>query len=86
LIKRAENKLLPLFFRAIKIRKSVSFLFFIEMVQRVAESTMDRESLVYKAKLAGQAERYDDMISIMKQVAHHAQGTLHLASPSKLAS
>jgi len=56
------------------------------MVQRVAESTMDRESLVYKAKLAGQAERYDDMISIMKQVAHHAQGTLHLASPSKLAS
>jgi len=56
------------------------------MVQRVAESTMDRESLVYKAKLAGQAERYDDMVAIMKEVAHHPQGTLHSAVRSKLAS
>ena len=30
------------------------------------------EELVYKAKLAEQAERYDDMVRIMKEVVHHA--------------
>jgi len=30
------------------------------------------EELVYKAKLAEQAERYEDMVKIMKEVIHHA--------------
>jgi hypothetical protein len=30
------------------------------------------EDLVYKAKLAEQAERYEDMVRIMKEVVHHA--------------
>lgn len=35
--------------------------------------TMDRESLVYKAKLAEQAERFDEMVSDMKEVARQPQ-------------
>jgi 14-3-3 protein epsilon len=35
--------------------------------------TMDRESLVYKAKLAEQAERFDEMVSDMKDVARQPQ-------------
>ena len=34
---------------------------------------MDRESLVYKAKLAEQAERFDEMVSDMKEVAKQPQ-------------
>lgn len=30
------------------------------------------EDLVYRAKLAEQAERYQDMVRIMKDVVHHA--------------
>ena len=36
-------------------------------------TTMDRESLVYKAKLAEQAERFDEMVSDMKEVARQPQ-------------
>lgn len=35
--------------------------------------TMDRDSLVYKAKLAEQAERFDEMVSDMKEVARQPQ-------------
>jgi len=35
----------------------------------MSKSTDDRESCVYKAKLAEQAERYDEMVDAMKQVA-----------------
>jgi len=34
---------------------------------------MDRDSLVYKAKLAEQAERFDEMVSDMKEVAKQPQ-------------
>ena len=34
---------------------------------------MDRDSLVYKAKLAEQAERFDEMVSDMKEVARQPQ-------------
>ena len=34
---------------------------------------MDRDSLVYKAKLAEQAERFDEMVSDMKDVARQPQ-------------
>ena len=34
---------------------------------------MDRESLVYKAKLAEQAERFDEMVADMKEVAKQPQ-------------
>jgi len=34
---------------------------------------MDRDSLVYKAKLAEQAERFDEMVSQMKEVAKQPQ-------------
>ena len=34
---------------------------------------MDRDSLVYKAKLAEQAERFDEMVSDMKDVAKQPQ-------------
>jgi len=34
---------------------------------------LDRESLVYKAKLAEQAERFDEMVSDMKEVAKQPQ-------------
>ena len=34
---------------------------------------LDRESLVYKAKLAEQAERFDEMVSDMKDVAKQPQ-------------
>ena len=34
---------------------------------------MDRESLVYKAKLAEQAERFDEMVTDMKEVARQPQ-------------
>jgi len=34
---------------------------------------MDRESLVYKAKLSEQAERFDEMVSDMKEVAKQPQ-------------
>jgi len=34
---------------------------------------MDRDSLVYKAKLAEQAERFDEMVSYMKDVAKQPQ-------------
>jgi hypothetical protein len=33
----------------------------------------DRDSLVYKAKLAEQAERFDEMVSDMKEVARQPQ-------------
>ena len=33
----------------------------------------DRESLVFKAKLAEQAERFDEMVTYMKEVAREAQ-------------
>ncbi|EJK45093.1 hypothetical protein THAOC_36310, partial [Thalassiosira oceanica] len=36
-------------------------------------ATMDRDSLVYKAKLAEQAERFDEMVSDMKDVAKQPQ-------------
>ena len=34
---------------------------------------MDREQLVYKAKLAEQAERFDEMVADMKEVASQPQ-------------
>ena len=34
---------------------------------------MDRDSLVYKAKLAEQAERFDEMVEDMKEVAKQPQ-------------
>ena len=34
---------------------------------------MDRESLVYKAKLAEQAERFDEMVADMKEVSRQPQ-------------
>lgn len=34
---------------------------------------MDRDQLVYKAKLAEQAERFDEMVSDMKDVAQQPQ-------------
>lgn len=34
---------------------------------------MDRDSLVYKAKLAEQAERFDEMVSDMKDVSRQPQ-------------
>jgi 14-3-3 protein len=34
---------------------------------------MERESLVYKAKLAEQAERFDEMVTDMKEVARQSQ-------------
>ena len=34
---------------------------------------MDRDSLVYKAKLAEQAERFDEMVTDMKEVAKQPQ-------------
>ena len=34
---------------------------------------MDRDSLVYMAKLAEQAERFDEMVEHMKQVAQQPQ-------------
>ena len=36
-------------------------------------ATMDRDSLVYKAKLAEQAERFDEMVTDMKEVARQPQ-------------
>ncbi|KAL9248585.1 14-3-3-like protein [Drosera capensis] len=36
----------------------------------MAASTKDRDSFVYIAKLAEQAERYDEMVEVMKKVAH----------------
>ena len=34
---------------------------------------MDRDQLVYKAKLAEQAERFDEMVADMKEVASQPQ-------------
>ena len=36
-------------------------------------NNMDRDSLVYKAKLAEQAERFDEMVSDMKDVSRQPQ-------------
>jgi 14-3-3 protein epsilon len=38
-----------------------------------ASSNVDRDTLVYKAKLAEQAERFDEMVSDMKEVARQPQ-------------
>jgi hypothetical protein len=40
-------------------------------IQNISE--MDRESLVYMAKLAEQAERFDEMVEYMKAVVHGQQ-------------
>ena len=36
-------------------------------------TNVDRDTLVYKAKLAEQAERFDEMVSGMKEVARQPQ-------------
>jgi 14-3-3 protein epsilon len=38
-----------------------------------SSSNVDRDTLVYKAKLAEQAERFDEMVSDMKEVARQPQ-------------
>jgi len=53
-----------------------SFLFFVTLLiaKRFKLSNMtDRETLVYKAKLAEQAERFDEMVNDMKEVARQPQ-------------
>jgi 14-3-3 protein epsilon len=40
---------------------------------QLSTATMERDSLVYKAKLAEQAERFDEMVSDMKEVAKQPQ-------------
>ena len=37
-------------------------------------SSMERDDLVFMAKVAEQSERYDDMVNFMKQVAEMEQG------------
>jgi hypothetical protein len=41
---------------------------------------LDRDSLVYKAKLAEQAERFDEMVADMKDVARQVCISFPLAS------
>ena len=54
--------------RHISLRKVVFLSLFLSF-----STTMDRDSLVYKAKLAEQAERFDEMVTDMKEVARQPQ-------------
>ena len=49
--------------------KSLSLAITTDPPNNNKSATMDRDSLVYKAKLAEQAERFDEMVSDMKEVA-----------------
>ena len=46
---------------------------------------VDREQLVQKARLAEQAERYDDMAAAMKSVSNKPVIELHLCNPLMMA-
>jgi 14-3-3 protein epsilon len=45
----------------------------VAFIRQVIFNNMDRDSLVYKAKLAEQAERFDEMVSDMKDVSRQPQ-------------